>query len=94
MSKIESFKSGLPWMLAGAALALLAMVLLRPTAGLEAQAPAAAPVPNGTYQIAAWSNSDQQGNAYCGFFIFDTRSGQIIDCEYNTVPIIVNKYSK
>jgi hypothetical protein len=93
MNQNSSFKSGLPWMLAGAALALLAVVLLRPAPGLQAQTPVT-PAQNGTYQLAAWSSTDQQGNAYCGFFIFDTRSGQIIDCEYNTVPIIVNKYSK
>ena len=94
MDKNNGLRAGLPWMAAGAALAALAFVLLSPTARLQAQAPVPQAPLNGTYQISTWSSTDQQGNVFCGFFIMDTRSGMIIDSEYETVANMVNKYKK
>lgn len=94
MSKSSELRFGLPWMLAGASLAALASVLLRPVPAVQAQAPAAPAPANGTYQITAWSSTDQHDNAFCGFFIMDTRSGMIISCDYNTVSNMTAKYGK
>ncbi|GEM_PF-2917891 len=94
MYKSSDIKSGLPWLIAGAALAALAFVLLRPVPAVQAQAPAP-PVPmNGAYQMSTWSAIDNNDNVFCGFFVMDTRSGMVINCEYNTVSNMVNKYGK
>jgi hypothetical protein len=92
MSKIPDLRHGLPWLIAGAAMAALALILLAPPPAVQAQAPAAPA--SGVYQISTWSAADQHDNVFCGFFIMDTRSGMIISCDYNTVPNMVNKYGK
>lgn len=94
MSKKADFMSGLPWMLAGAALAALAFVTLRPVPPVQAQAPAPTAPLNGAYQISSWSAIDKNDNVFCGFFIMDTRSGMIISCDYNTVSNMTVKYGR
>ncbi len=90
----SSFKAGLPWMLAGAALAALAFVMLRPATPVQAQAPAAATPMNGAYQMSTWSAIDKNDNVFCGFFVMDTRSGMVINCDYNTVSNMTAKYGR
>jgi hypothetical protein len=90
----SSLKAGLAWMLAGAALALLAVALLRPVSAVQAQAPTTPAPMNGAYQISTWSAIDKNDNVFCGFFIMDTRSGMIINCDYNTVSNMTAKYGK
>ena len=78
---------------AGAGLALLAGLVINASPA-QAQAPAP-PVPQaGVYQISTWSATDAQGNVYVGMVVLDTRSGRIIDSEYDTVTNMVNKYKK
>lgn len=90
----SGLKAGIPWMLAGAALAALAFVLVRPVPAVQAQVSAPQTPMNGAYQISTWSAIDKNDNVFCGFFIMDTRSGMIINCDYNTVSNMTAKYGR
>jgi len=89
MEKKSDFKSGIPWLLTGAAITILVVILLKSTTISHAQSSKASSEV-GTYQITSFSFSD----GYRGFFIMDTRNGKIVGYDVGAESKMQEKYGK
>ena len=89
MEKKSDFRSGILWLLAGAAITLLIVVLLKSTTISHAQSSKALSEV-GTYQISSFSVTDD----WCGYFIMDTRNGNIVNCEIGRYDMMKTRHEK